>query len=181
MHAAPKLKDTSVGDVWKEATDLMQERLKMMHIEPRYVGSPLKGYYFADWLREVFLNLIFNSIDAFRARSRQNRSILLVAHKGSEASHVHVLDYSDTAGGIASGKLRVPEPIRGANPGMTWEQLIFQPRVTSKEGQKGSGWGLYLVRQALRLHKGSIDLRASNKEGCTFRIQLRKDLENLQE
>jgi C4-dicarboxylate-specific signal transduction histidine kinase len=123
------------------------------------------------------LNLLFNSIDAFRDRPRQNRSITLVVQKESEASHSHVLDYSDNAGGIAFGKLSVPEPIKEANPGMSLDQLIFQPKVTSKKTQKGAGWGLYLVRQALRLHNGSISLRANSKEGCTFRIQLRKNLQ----
>jgi signal transduction histidine kinase len=177
VHAAPKLEKTSVEKVWTEATNLMQERLNMMGIKPKYVGSNLDGFYYADWLREAFLNLLFNSIDAFHDRPRQNRSITMVVQKESEASQYHILDYSDNAGGIAFGKLNVPEPIKEANPGMRPEQLIFQPKVTSKKSQKGAGWGLYLVRQALRLHNGSISLRANTKEGCTFRIQLRKNLQ----
>lgn len=176
VHVAPKLQETSVAKVWDEAVDLIQERLKTLGIKSKYVGPNLEGYYYPDWLREAFLNLLFNSIDAFRDRPRQNRSISLVVQKESEASLYHILDYSDTAGGITFGKLAVPEPIKEANPGMGPEQLIFQPKVTSKKGQKGAGWGLYLVRQAFRLHNGSISLRANSKDGCTFRIQLRKDL-----
>ncbi len=177
VHAAPRLEKTSVAAVWGEATDLMKERLRMMDIRPRYVGPPLDGYYYPDWLREAFLNLLFNSIDAFGDRPRQNRSITLVVQKESEASQYNVLDYSDNAGGIAFGKLNIPDPIKEANPGMSADQLIFQPKVTTKKGKKSSGWGLYLVRQALRLHNGSISLRANSKEGCTFRIQLRKNLQ----
>jgi signal transduction histidine kinase len=178
VHAAPKLEKTSVVTLWGEATDLMKERLRMMDIRPRYVGSPLDGYYYSDWLREAFLNLLFNSIDAFGDRPRQNRTITLVAQKESEASQYHILDYSDNAGGIAFGKLNIPETIKEANPGMSLDQLIFQPKVTTKKSKKSSGWGLYLARQALRLHNGSISLRASSKEGCTFRIQLSKDLQH---
>ena len=178
VHAAPKLEKTSVVTLWGEATDLMKDRLRMMDIRPRYVGSPLDGYYYSDWLREAFLNLLFNSIDAFGDRPRQNRTITLVAQKESEASQYHILDYSDNAGGIAFGKLNIPETIKEANPGMSLDQLIFQPKVTTKKSKKSSGWGLYLARQALRLHNGSISLRASSKEGCTFRIQLSKDLQH---
>jgi signal transduction histidine kinase len=176
VHAAPKLKETSVKRVWDEATNLVQERLNMEGIKPRYVGSHLEGYYYEDWLREAFLNLLFNSIDAFRDRPRSVRSITLVVQKESEAKHSHSLDYSDNAGGIAFGRLRVPEPIKDANPGMDPEQLIFQPKVTSKRTQKGAGWGLYLVSQAVQLHNGSISLRSKTRDGCTFRIQLRKNL-----
>lgn len=177
VHAAPKLEKTSVAAVWSEATDLIKERLIMMDIRPRYVGPSLDGYYYPDWLREAFLNLLFNSIDAFKDRPRQNRFITLVVQKESDASQYHVLDYSDNAGGIAFGKLNIPDPIKEANPGMSPEQLIFQPKVTSKKSKKSSGWGLYLVRQAIRLHNGSISLRANSKEGCTFRVHLRKNLQ----
>jgi len=176
VHAAPKLEKTSVAKVWNEAGDLIKERLNMMGIKLRYVGSNLEGYYYSDWLREAFLNLLFNSLDAFRDRSRQNRSITLVIQGGLEANLFHILDYSDNAGGIAFSKLTVPPTIKEANPAMSQEQLIFQPRVTSKKSQKGRGWGLYLVRQAIRLHNGSISLRDNSNSGCTFRIQLFKNL-----
>jgi signal transduction histidine kinase len=176
VFATPKIMKTSVAKVWEEATDLMKERLNMMGIKIRYVGPKLEGDYYPDWLREALLNLLFNSIDAFRDRPRQNRNITLVAQKESEASQYYVFDYSDNAGGIAFGKLNIPEPIKDANPGMSPEELIFQPKVTSKKGSKGSGWGLYLVRQAIRIHKGSISLRDNTKIGCTFRIQILKNL-----
>jgi signal transduction histidine kinase len=180
VHAAPKLGKTSVKKIWDEATDLMKQRLKMMDIRTRYVGPELEGYYYSDWLREAFLNLLFNSIDAFRERPKQNRSIMVVANKESPASLFNLLDYSDTAGGIAFSRLTIPDPIREANPNMGPEQLIFQPKVTSKKNRKSAGWGLYLVRQALRVHRGSVSLRATTKEGTTFRIQIRKDLEKLE-
>jgi signal transduction histidine kinase len=174
-----KLEKTSVEEVWLKAIYLVQERLNRERIKHRYVGTSLEGSYYVDWLREVFLNLILNSLDAFRNGSgpRQNRSITLVAQKESEAKEYHVFDYSDNAGGIVFGRLKVPDPIKKANPGMGPEQLIFQPKVTSKN-RMGAGWGLYLVRQALRLHHGSIDLFANTREGCTFRIQIRKDLQD---
>ncbi len=125
VHAAPKLEKTSVAKVWNEAGDLIKERLNMMGIKLRYVGVNLEGYYYADWLREAFLNLLFNSIDAFRDRPRQNRTITLVIQKESDASQYNILDYSDSAGGIAFNKLTVPPPIKEANPGMSQEQLIF--------------------------------------------------------
>ncbi len=178
VHAAPKLEETSVAKIWNEATNLMEERLGKMRIKTKYVGQNLEDDFYADWLREAFLNLLFNSMDAFRDRPRQNRSITVVAQKDSELSNDYILDYSDNAGGIIYSKLSVPKPISDSNPGMRPEQLIFQPKVTSKKAKKGAGWGLYLVRQALRIHNGSISLRSNTKEGCTFRIKLPKNLKN---
>lgn len=174
VHASPVSTHTSVQVVWEEALNLMIERLRMEQIRARYVGQPLEGMYYADWLREAFLNLLLNSIDAFRDRPKQNRFVALVVQKESEASQYHVLDYSDNAGGVAFSKLVVPEPVRASNPGMSDDEILFQPKVTSKRRNKGAGWGLYLVRQALRLHEGSISLKSSSREGSTFRIQLKK-------
>ncbi len=53
---------------------------------------------------------------------------------------------------------------------MPIKEMIFLPKVSSKKGL-GSGWGLYLVRRAIDMHKGSIDL-IDRRNGCMTRIVL---------
>lgn len=174
IHTSPIPSQTSIQFIWEEAINLMHERLRMEQIRLRYVGPPLEGEYYADWIREALLNLVLNSIDAFRDRPKQNRNISLVIQKDSEASQYYILDYSDTAGGIQYSKLLIPQAVKESNPDLSLDELLFQPKVSTKKRNKGAGWGLYLVRQALRLHGGSVSLRTSNRDGVTFRIQLRK-------
>ena len=133
--------------------------------------------FYPDWLKNAFLNLLLNSIDAYKNRpKKQNRAISLVIKNTSEQANDYILDYSDNAGGINFTKLHIPSNIIQENKNMPVEQLIFQPKVTTKKNQGGSGWGLYLIRRAIDLHKGSINLHANTNEGCTFRISLRKHL-----
>ena len=73
--------------------------------------------------------------------------------------------YTDTAGGIDPSTLTVPRSRRD----LPLEQLIFEPGVTSKSD--GTGFGLWLVRQILNEHRGSIDL-LSHRGGVSFAIQL---------
>jgi signal transduction histidine kinase len=172
--STPKLTEDSVRNIWDSAIVLIQTRLTSMNVKVSYTGAPLNDWFYSDWLRSAFLNLLFNSLDAFADRPKSNRVIRLVAHKESDSAQHYVLNYSDTAGGIAFPKLVIPENIRDSHPNMDSYQLIFQPKVTSKK--TGSGWGLYLVRRAIDMHKGSVNLKSNTSEGCVFHITLRKNL-----
>jgi len=86
-------------------------------------------------LAQVFLNVIKNSLEAFGV-SRAGNEISLNADRNPDG--------------------RVVLTIRDNGPGMNSETLekIFVPFFTTKE--KGSGIGLSLSRQIIRLHNGNI-------------------------
>ena len=143
----PKLEETTIREVWDSAVELVKQRLKVNDIRTEYIGPEGKGWFYPVWLQEAFLNLLLNSMDAFRNRPKRNRWIKLVIQKESSAAHDFVLDYSDSAGGISFQNLKIPEQIKKDNPGMRPEELIFQPKVTSKKNRaQSAGWGLHLVR-----------------------------------
>src|SRR5206468_4076390 len=89
---------------------------------------------------------------------------------GSAASTVK-LRYSDNASGIDPNKLQ--KFMKAGDSSKDLNTIIFEKGVTSKE--KGSGYGLYLVRKMLDRHNGSIDL-ISYRGGVVFEIVLGKDL-----
>ena len=172
-----QLQMCNLKDIWESAVNLIQQRLDYLNIKVNYVGSDINDMFYPDWLKSAFLNLLLNSIDAYKNRQKkQNRAIRLVIQKSSDQANDYTLDYSDNAGGINFTKLHIPSNIIQENKNMPNEQLIFQPKVTTKKDKGGSGWGLYLIRRAIDLHKGSINLHANTNDSCTFRINLRKRL-----
>ena len=61
--------------------------------------------------------------------------------------------------------------VRDNGPGMDAETLgrVFIPFYTTKE--QGSGIGLSLSRQIMRQHNGSIQVKSTQNEGTTFRLE----------
>jgi signal transduction histidine kinase len=88
-------------------------------------------------IEQVLINLVRNAIEALSGR--QDGRIKIVAQKVKDAVHIIV---SDNGPGI-------PEDII---------DQVFIPFFTTKE--EGSGIGLSLSRQIMRLHQGTIDIQS---------------------
>jgi signal transduction histidine kinase len=142
--------------------------LDEQRIDARPVAGDATVYARPEWLRQVFLNLLLNSIDAFRsAKKKGDRRIeLTIDRQGERASEV-TITYRDNAGGIAPHRLHVPP---GAED-LPIAQNVFQEGVTSKK--EGSGFGLWLARHIMEDHRGSIDL-TDHRSGVTFVIRMPK-------
>lgn len=156
----------SIAELWAQANTAVATRLQDAKVEVRSPLVDVKVLARQDWLRQVFLNLLLNSIDAFNEGSkRTDRRIELLIDRPSARDSEYRLTYSDTAGGVIPQRLRPP-------PGeeeMSVQQLIFLGGVTSKK--RGSGYGLWLARKIVDDHFGSIDL-ADYRKGVTFVIHL---------
>jgi len=111
------------------------------HPLPPVMGNPAE-------LREVFLNLLLNSIDAMP----RGGTITLK----TEASNGHVtIEVSDDG-------LGMPESVR---------HRIFDPFFTTK-GVQRSGLGLSVSYGIIRRHHGEIEVDSEEGVGTTFRINL---------
>jgi len=97
-------------------------------------------------LAQVFINIVKNSIEAF-GKCEEDNFISLSADRNSDG--------------------RVELTIKDNGPGMDAETLekIFVPFFTTKES--GSGIGLSLSRQIIRLHNGNITCNSTPGEGTT--------------
>lgn len=101
-------------------------------------------------LEQVVINLVKNAMDA-----------LLEQEHGS--IHVHLVKNSN-------GKVNIQVADNG--PGIPKDKLdqIFIPFYTTKE--TGSGIGLSLSRQIMRLHKGSLEVQSVEGQGTIFTMTI---------
>ncbi|GAB4411994.1 MAG: ATP-binding protein [Thermodesulfovibrionales bacterium] len=100
-------------------------------------------------LKQVFLNLIKNSIEAMDGEGK----VTISAKHHDPHIEIRVTD---------TGK------------GMSQEVLskIFDPFFTTKEGRKGYGLGLFVTHNIIKEHGGTIDVQSSPGHGTTFLIRL---------
>jgi signal transduction histidine kinase len=173
---APRRERSLVGleDVWDQARNQLIGKIHQARLEScRYDGPNVPVFVAVDWFRQVFINLMLNSLDAFNGSSsnKRGRQIRLVVERPSERQRTYNLTYSDNAGGINPASLR---HLDGSPIDLPPDQAIFEANVTSKPD--GSGWGLVLVRRILEDHHGTINV-VDYRSGLTYRVQIPKPSE----
>ena len=109
-------------------------------------GAMVDG--FRDALREVFVNLIFNAVEAIEERG----TIRIATRLQDEWVEITV---QDDGGGMS-------EEIRAK---------CLEPFVTTRM-QKGSGLGLSVVYGAIEQHRGTMDVESELGVGTTIRMRL---------
>ena len=116
-----------------------------MDANPKVAGDP-------DRLKQLFLNLAINALDATDAGGRVTlRAGVDTAADGVERARVEV---SDTGRGM---------------DGQTLEQ-VFDPFFTTKS--EGTGLGLSIAHSIAEQHGGSIEVTSVPGTGSTFRVDL---------
>ncbi len=148
----------AVEDVVDEAVDLLRSRIKAKHlkVETQYEeGSDVIGI--SGELRQVFCNLIANSVDALAENGTLRLRVFRTRHPrtGTPCVWITVAD---------NGK--------GIEPGS--RKRIFEPLFTTK-GSLGTGLGLWVTNQLIEKHGGSIRVRSSVnrvRRGTTFAVLL---------
>ena len=115
---------------------------------------PVRGD--AEMLKQVFLNIILNALQAMPGGGRLSIATGFVqgyagAPSGEPAAEI---SFSDTGPGIPREHVK----------------KIFDPLFTTRDG--GSGLGLAIVHNILDAHGGAIDVDTRPGQGTTFRILL---------
>ena len=105
-------------------------------------------------LEQVLINLVKNAMEA-EIYAQQS-------HSAEKRGTIHLKAFQE-------GAQKVIE-VADDGPGMSSEQTknIFIPFYTTKQG--GSGVGLSLSRQIMRMHGGNISIRSKEGEGTTFKL-----------
>jgi len=147
-----------------ESTLLLHEgRLKATQIvtERRYNSHPTI-YCLANEIRQVFANLVSNSIDAMSKNTDPRRLIVRIGKavdaKSGEAG-VRVM-IADTGSGIRESA----------------RKQVFEPFFTTKTAT-GTGLGLWISAESVKKHKGTIRFRSrttGNYRGTVFSVFLRR-------
>jgi signal transduction histidine kinase len=148
-----KAENLHLEELIKETLQLARNQIKLSKIElvseieenlPPVFGDK-------DLLKEVFLNVVLNAIDAMPDGGKL--TIRVAEEKRTGFLSVEVLD---TGVGI-------PEHILGS---------IFNPFFTTKPVGKGTGLGLAVSKGIVEKHGGHIEVESKLNEGAKFTVRL---------
>jgi signal transduction histidine kinase len=109
----------------------------------------LKVYVDAEKIKQVFLNLIFNGMQAMK----DGGLIKVRAFKDSDSLW--------TAFEVEDSGIGMPEEVC---------KKVFEPFFTTR--QRGTGLGLAIVKKIIDLHGGKIEVKSVSGQGTTFSFYL---------
>jgi two-component system sensor histidine kinase AtoS len=109
--------------------------------------DPITLYIDFDQMKQVFLNLIINSIQAMKEQGE----IRIYSKLNQDKVHIFLEDNGEG----------MPKEI---------QSTLFEPFVSSKE--TGTGLGLTIIQRIIESHDGAITLVTSNNDGTCFKITL---------
>jgi len=147
----PNFEIIGVAELIQRVTDLSRKQMENYHIELEIEIEPESLEITADpvLIEQVLINLCKNAIEAVR-----------------ETDHAQIRVQSQLD---ARGHVNIH--VQDNGPGIKPEVLdkIFIPFFTTK--QNGSGIGLSLSRQIMRLHGASIGVKSNAQEGTKFTLR----------
>ncbi len=154
----PNVRKIDIGGIISEsrifASHLIQQNRIEFVQEIGLMPEPFLGD--EDLLRQVFLNLILNAVDAM-PHGGQLR-VVAAPHQtqpekdGAAREEAVMVTVSDTGCGIPQEAL----------------SKIFDPFFTTKD--KGTGLGLAIVHNAIQAHNGLIQVQSEPNKGTTFTL-----------
>jgi signal transduction histidine kinase len=147
-------------DSLERSIDLVSDKIleKNANVERAFAGRSIVGQWDPHQLRQVFVNVIANAIDA----SQENASVRIVTEMFS-------------ADGDGNGQARrYYARIRIADEGKGMDKAtrdrIFEPFYSTKK--RGTGLGLAIVKQIVEQHEGKISVVSEPGKGSEFSIDL---------
>lgn len=161
-----ELAPADLRDVIESSIELVADRVreKQTPIETKFDVPAIQGNWDSEQLREVFVNLLANAIDASEPRSPVEISVELIANE-SGASRFDAARLSSNG-----ERARIVITDHGSGIDQKAQRRLFEPFFTTKK--RGTGLGLSIVRQIIDLHGGNIEVKSQPKKGTTFRIEL---------
>jgi PAS domain S-box-containing protein len=157
--------DCDLNDLIESSIELVADRIqeKETPVEKEFTAGAVLGKWDEEQLREVFVNLIANAIDASEPESPVKITTQLL-DAGSGPRPV--------GGAVRARGERVRILIEDYGGGMSEKTRgrLFEPFFTTKK--RGTGLGLSIVRQILDLHGGSIEVESEQGKGTKFSIEL---------
>jgi two-component system sensor histidine kinase HydH len=155
------LEQTNVHELLDTSLELVAEQIQAKHapIERHYTSESLGGELDADQLRQVFVNLLANALDAGEENSPVSITTALVARRAGE-----------NGDGANVPHARVTIADRGRGMDAKTRARIFEPFYTTKK--RGTGLGLAIVKKIVEQHGGTIAVESAPGEGTRFHVEL---------
>jgi len=147
-----KYRGLVVNDVIRETRELFSPRMTQKKIGFRFTDSHenLVIHGNEDELRQVFINLLMNSIDAVTPGG--TISVKLFRDSTNRA----VIVFRDDGEGF----------------GFEVQKKLFEPFFTTKSNKNRSGLGLFIVKRIIEEHGGIISAESKPGHGASFTLSL---------
>lgn len=144
----------------ERSIDLVTERIaeKNTTVEKEFAARKIVGHWDAYQLRQVFVNVIANAVDA----SQENSEVLISTELLSPETNGD--------GQPARGYARITIADQGKGMDQATRDRIFEPFFSTKK--RGTGLGLAIVKQIVELHGGRISVASEPGKGSQFKIDL---------
>jgi signal transduction histidine kinase len=144
----------------ERSLDLVSDKIqeKNTTVEKSFTGTSIVGQWDPYQLRQVFVNVIANAVDA----SQEGSTVRITTDLISAAPE----------GNGQPGKLYARVVIADSGKGMdkATRDRIFEPFFSTKK--RGTGLGLAIVKQIVEQHGGKISVASEPGEGSQFSIDL---------
>ncbi|HHL40818.1 MAG TPA: HAMP domain-containing histidine kinase [Deltaproteobacteria bacterium] len=168
-----------VEEVLKEAVDLFNScgdgPAAQVELEVR-PGTPPAGMD-PGRLRQVVINLLSNARDAMAGGViRVSAGPGLLDRRGAGGPRRRRDDppppASGSGGQDAGARPAVVIEVADSGPGLTDEEraMVFEPFYTTKEPGRGTGLGLFVCREIVKIYGGEIGVRSGPGRGATFTV-----------
>ena len=149
--------------------ELIADRLSEKHtrVEKHFSGEALKGEWDEDQLRQVFVNLLANAVDA----SRENSAITLTTERVAAATARRANlgnGRKGSAGPQSLARLVITDEGEGMDEAT--RARIFEPFFTTKK--RGTGLGLAISKKIVEQHGGTISVESTIGKGTRFIVEL---------
>lgn len=147
----PDFKEVNLVELINHCHTLLKQKMAESHIHFQRISSDNEIVTHADYdqIEQVIINLLINAIDTLKDHEKPEIKVKIIA----TPSNKHKIIISDNGRGID------PENL----------DKIFIPFFTTKK--EGSGIGLSLSRQIMRLHKGAIHVNSALNKGTEFILE----------
>ena len=147
-----------VNHVLDRSIDLVSERIREKNttVDKHFSDQPLIGNWDVDQLRQVFVNVIANAVDA----SQENAAVEI------QTERVHL--GSDESARSAQARVTIADHGKGMDKAT--RDRIFEPFFSTKK--RGTGLGLAIVKQIVEAHGGKIAVASEPGQGARFIIDL---------
>jgi signal transduction histidine kinase len=152
----------NIHELLNRSLDLVSERIseKDTPVEKNFSSEELIGNWDADQLRQVFVNLIANAIDASAAKSPIKLSTASVSLQGQgKSEHLAAKRYA-----------RITVADRGKGIDAVAIDRVFEPFYSTKK--RGTGLGLAIVKHIVEQHGARIFVDSELGKGTRFVIDL---------
>jgi PAS domain S-box-containing protein len=154
----PVFKDLRIYDILQDILKFCTEILDKegIRLSVRLTGANPLVRADGELLKQVFLNIILNAVQAMRGGGK----LMIEARRHTDPAlrpgmeRTIELRFADTGGGIREED----------------RKRIFDPFFSTREG--GSGLGLAIVHNIIDLHRGTVDVERGERGGSVFTVLL---------